>query len=134
MGKKKKTNPNKIPCSQADVDRAGIEGEERGKDIMASVIFMTLLDKMGWTPDGADLCPYCESRWARIAEDGSIEHVETNFCPVCGASRDSFDYHSLTKLWSQIEKTVEELNERRILYRNVQEVLCEYDVQNVPDE
>lgn len=44
MGKKK-TNPNRIPCTQADVDRAEKRGQLFGMEFMASLMLWILLDR-----------------------------------------------------------------------------------------
>lgn len=41
----KKTNPRKIPKTQADVDKARKQGQSQGVDLAMSIFFTAVLDK-----------------------------------------------------------------------------------------
>lgn len=43
--RKKRTNPNRIPVSQADIDRAKIQATEKAVETIWSIFFTVLRDK-----------------------------------------------------------------------------------------
>lgn len=49
--RKKKTNPNRIPVSQADVERAEQRGVQFGAQTAVIILFSVLLDKYGYTKE-----------------------------------------------------------------------------------
>ena len=46
-----KTNPRKIPRTQADVDRAYEQGKEAGTELCLTLVMFTMLDRFGATED-----------------------------------------------------------------------------------
>ena len=130
MGKNN-TNPKKIPCSRADVEKARREGRQQGQQEMASLMFMVLMDTFGWTVEGTPTCEHCNSTWAKVGEDGSMEPVEAFFCPSCGNPERGgvVNSKSLIELWQQLDKTVDSIEKGEIKVRDVQSVLGEYGLR-----
>lgn len=123
-----RTNPKKIPCSRADVEKARREGRLEGHEQMATVMLITLMDYYGWSPEGSDTCEHCGSTWAKVFDDGRLEHIEAAFCPNCGNPERGgiVSSKSLIELWTNMNKTLEAIESGRIKISDVRAVLDEY--------
>jgi len=78
MGSKKKTNPNRRPATQADVERARREGRVDGARFMAATYTMVLRDKKRDTlPEGEllEIWKMVDKLWQEIRE-GRISYAD----------------------------------------------------------
>ena len=67
---RKKTNPNRIPVSEADVERAEKRGVNFGAKTAIAIVFSVLLDKYGYTQDQlVELWKKVDNLSAAINED-----------------------------------------------------------------
>lgn len=49
-GKKKRTDPHRIPCSKADVERAKNQATSEAVSYAWAILFTVMRDKFGWGP------------------------------------------------------------------------------------
>lgn len=100
-----KTNPRRIPRTQADVDRALEQGRDEGINGALTIMLYTLMDKFGagddelkefaeafsYTVDSIEKGYITEADLRKVVKDEYHTTIETKKEPPCGGAHDGTD-------------------------------------------